>query len=1137
MCIGNRAEVSVHYINGQLRALFENAQHCAKKHLDGFKPSASAVEYATCLAEFYGPSKHVRQDATFTDLPFFVKFGCPRVEFVCNHEAVLFLNLREGHYNLDINKVIPKRELNEQISNCTLAFRIPFSSHAIEKYHCKAIGNADNYTSILHVLEMQSAVLVSEHSSFPAFKDTQDSRTHFSKDHKVNALAYYLTKFYLPTIKRAGLHVFYSLPDFDNLTSTSSYIDYSVTSTRALATDTLFGVRIEDVNNFLRGLWLQAATFVDEYGLSAHNAEKSFLAELRMPPIDDVDDMHLHLFFGPLHVRPLCNREVVLYLDVQDIHVHFGGFGDLASEQLKHWKIAFIVDVIVENSKEGSKKCIKLDISTARFCEHLSIFGKHHDTELLVRIKRTLIHQITTYYIHILETSELTIIYNYDPCIHGPSDTGSEDDEPRAGDIDVHGCWCPDEGSCGHTGGIRWGVIQRRILMHTHTGDFDLAVALTQGSINSHFKALWEFSRRRLSLATSNSKLKTWSNQELQRDTCLASFSFVHVDHKEEEFFCADFEAPKIQLVCKEGSQKAILYLYLKKGHLKTLGSGKSLKPGSNAFNFARWRLAFEVDLNIIDSSQETMSGSILRRLALDQPTGLKQLVLALSSAKFNLSLSSVPGLLDGNDYCAIRSRCEALSYYIKTCYFPVLKRAKHHVLYTIPHTIPGANHKQHLLTSLRFEIIPFVYSPGMRHLEGISGHYRAVFERNSIVITGMTRGRSLPPCSLPRGINWVCGYSKNVPNGTVYLSRKAFLEGVLLEKLERINRETTVVPTFSGIKDGRWVLELAAWDDHVMKRDTKCKWREVTKRDDLDNLEFEWKNREFWRYEHDDDLYNNGTYTIDCMTHNVLSIPTNREKSVVQLKGAVKLYLKYEGAGKDWNSETTVHWSASIAFASTSLGLQIQLHPSRIEPSIHSTNVAHGAPGHATQTQVLSQLRSKFPDFIDFGILLGDLKNELEGMWMGVQVQAHELCVSRPVFNRRGDLLLELIVRGSRIESAPGTKRALNGKSSMMSLNGSVTPVSMNGNGHSTNETWFRHVVHKAGDTLGAYSPSLSRMSSASKVSTSSTVVSQETITAQTATSVSAISSVSAIKSEANGNGNGEVKDLVESEGPEEEL
>ena len=171
-----------------------------------------------------------------------------------------------------------------------------------------------------------AAEFVSEHSSVPGLSDSTVEKLFYSKERKLSALTYYLTKFYLPVLKRAGHHVLYSLPDFDNLKSTTADIDYSVISTRALATDMLYGVRVEDINAFLRGMWLQAAAFVDEHGHSADTVSKSFLAELRLPPAEDVDDMHLHLFFGPLQVQALCKREVVLYLDVQDVHVYFGGF-------------------------------------------------------------------------------------------------------------------------------------------------------------------------------------------------------------------------------------------------------------------------------------------------------------------------------------------------------------------------------------------------------------------------------------------------------------------------------------------------------------------------------------------------------------------------------------------------------------------------------------------------------------------------------------------------------------------------------------------------------------------------------------------------------------------------------------------
>ncbi|EJD08362.1 uncharacterized protein FOMMEDRAFT_151158 [Fomitiporia mediterranea MF3/22] len=191
-------------------------------------------------------------------------------------------------------------------------------------------------------------------------------------------------------------------------------------------------------------------------------------------------------------------------------------------------------------------------------------------------------------------------------------------------------------------------------------------------------------------------------------------------------------------------------------------------------------------------------------------------------------------------------------------------------------------------------------------------------------------------------------------------------------------------------------------------------------------------------------------------ITHNVLSIPTNRvKKSVIRLNGAAKLYLKYKGTGKDWNSEMSVHWSANILFTSSALGLQVQLHPAHIVPDIRSTHVMHGTPGHKTQKLALEQLKQKFPDSVDFAILLHNLKQDLEGMWAGVQVHTHEFCITHPVFNQHGDLLLELMVCGSNFNNKMDVRACgystLNNKHSVMSLNGSVTPVNMNGNSNAT--------------------------------------------------------------------------------------
>lgn len=101
MCLGNRAQVSSHYINRQLTALYENAETCTKKHGTGLKHVHIEVEYGTCLYEFFGPGKHLRKGGSKDDLSFYALFGQPRLEFICNHEVVLFLNIKEGHYSPD----------------------------------------------------------------------------------------------------------------------------------------------------------------------------------------------------------------------------------------------------------------------------------------------------------------------------------------------------------------------------------------------------------------------------------------------------------------------------------------------------------------------------------------------------------------------------------------------------------------------------------------------------------------------------------------------------------------------------------------------------------------------------------------------------------------------------------------------------------------------------------------------------------------------------------------------------------------------------------------------------------------------------------------------------------------------------
>jgi hypothetical protein len=105
---------------------------------------------------------------------------------------------------------------------------------------------------------------------------------------------------------------------------------------------------------------------------------------------------------------------------------------------------------------------------------------------------------------------------------------------------------------------------------------FDVITAVTQGSVNLHLSLLYDASRTKHEGLCG--KQQTWSCCEIEIDTCLADWSFVTKETGDHVFFASSFDAPKLQLITSEGSQKAIFYLFLREGYLRSLGACKSLQ-------------------------------------------------------------------------------------------------------------------------------------------------------------------------------------------------------------------------------------------------------------------------------------------------------------------------------------------------------------------------------------------------------------------------------------------------------------------------------------------------------------------------------------------------------------------------------
>ena len=103
MCLdGNSAELSSHYVNSQLQALWENASKCAEHaaHLDYKSIAYEKSRNTRALREYHYMTRRSKQGLKETELFFSARFGKPELKFICNHEAWLCVKIEKGHLNL-----------------------------------------------------------------------------------------------------------------------------------------------------------------------------------------------------------------------------------------------------------------------------------------------------------------------------------------------------------------------------------------------------------------------------------------------------------------------------------------------------------------------------------------------------------------------------------------------------------------------------------------------------------------------------------------------------------------------------------------------------------------------------------------------------------------------------------------------------------------------------------------------------------------------------------------------------------------------------------------------------------------------------------------------------------------------------
>jgi len=259
-----------------------------------------------------------------------------------------------------------------------------------------------------------------------------------------------------------------------------------------------------------------------------------------------------------LSVKPLCQREDLVTVDLQEILFFDGGdFSSTPVAQFSNWKLLFVVDIEYEERGKRVKRVTLNLAKGARFCESSSIFTvtAQEQEALVSKYKSVIIEYMTKQYFNMLASTGHYCIYHFD----SREETIEEESDEE---IDfTEECICESVSTCGHTG-VRWVINERERVRTALASEFDIVTAVTQGSINTGFHSRWDAAS---AFVKKLGQRKIWEDAEVTSKTCVAEYSFADLD---AIHFHAKFSAPRVQLVCEEGSHKAILYLMIEEGHL-----------------------------------------------------------------------------------------------------------------------------------------------------------------------------------------------------------------------------------------------------------------------------------------------------------------------------------------------------------------------------------------------------------------------------------------------------------------------------------------------------------------------------------------------------------------------------------------
>ncbi|KAI0720522.1 hypothetical protein C8T65DRAFT_633326 [Cerioporus squamosus] len=383
-------------------------------------------------------------------------FGTPSVSFICDHDALLQLNIKAVRGG---SKDIPSTK------SFNVTYRVATEWRAIIGKDEK-VGDHESRIRLL-VFDLEDATLV----QYP-------KEQWFSGELKRHLTAY------LRSLQAGGHHVLFVPPEFDAndlrapiCFSLSGPEDESDQKPEHPLGD-INGFTTKMINDYLSLLWYTCAYVARERGEGSKSVWDSSLAEYRTwLKTDYSSDWHSFLKFGAPRVEILCAREVILYFPLTAVsfyhrdQINGKDFKERTDPRYAGWTIAVIVNVT------ASAAGVKLQLETGRCSVQYSTFDPvpalEHEQALMA-----LIEFFNEEYLNIVGKTRLQYLFYK-----------LRDDQIRVGgwstSMESDGSWWMLERGTGSSGSS----ILDTTIRHTNMHGFDVVFAISQTSINMQLRA------------------------------------------------------------------------------------------------------------------------------------------------------------------------------------------------------------------------------------------------------------------------------------------------------------------------------------------------------------------------------------------------------------------------------------------------------------------------------------------------------------------------------------------------------------------------------------------------------------------------------------------------------------------------